>query len=467
MVDLKPRTVDIKFADGRWRTILICGLRLGGKDIETTDDFNYDGTVTTSPEEKRTFYSEYFALDVTDPEAEPTLLWSFSNPELGLTTSYPTVVRIKDSWFVIVGSGPNGTQAYSGASNQNGRIFVLNAETGAMARTSPFVISESASFMADPIAVDVDLATVEEDLEIKWVDEIAYIGSTSGSAGNWGGAMYRIKMTDSSGVGDEDPDNWTLSTLITAKGPISAAPNATRDISGNLWLFFGTGRFWSVGDKNECYSDCYPDTTTADCLACQESSKQWFYGIYEPKDSKTGEFTFAELAYTDLVNTTDYAVYTDGQVDTTGDGTPDTTFTDLIYGSADKNGWYFRFEDAGERSLYQPIVLGGIVTFTTYVPSMDVCEYEGSSYLYAVYYLTGTAFNQSVIGTDSSQTTSEGGELVLTKVSLGTGVGTAPSIHLGADSKVMVQSSTGAIISVTEETATEVRSGLKGWKEEY
>jgi type IV pilus assembly protein PilY1 len=467
MVDLKPRVVDIKFADGRWRTILICGLRLGGKDIETTDDFNYDGTVGTSPDEKRVFYSEYFALDITDPEAEPELLWSFSHPELGLTTSYPTVVRVKDSWFVIMGSGPNGSQAYGGSSNQNGRIFVLNAETGAMARTSPFVIPEAASFLADPIAVDLDLAAVEESLEIKWTDEIAYIGSTSGSAGSWGGAMYRIKMTNSSGVGDEDPNNWVLSTMITANGPISSAPNASRDVAGNLWVFFGTGRFWSTADKAECYAYCYPDTTTADCQTCQENSKQWFYGVYEPRDAATGVPTYATLTHAGLVNTTGYAVYTDGGVDTSGDGTPDTTFTDLIYGSTDKNGWYFRFEDVGERSLFQPIVLGGIVTFTTYIPSLDVCEYEGTSNLYAIYYLTGTAFNRSVIGTDPSQTTPGGGELVLGKTSLGTGVGTAPSIHLGADSKVMVQSSTGAIITVTEETATEVRSGLKGWKEEY
>jgi hypothetical protein len=31
----------------------------------------------------------------------------------------------------------------------------------------------------------------------------------------------------------------------------------------------------------------------------------------------------------------------------------------------------------------------------------------------------------------------------------------------------MIQSSTGAIVSITEETANKVKSGLKAWKEEY
>jgi len=33
-------------------------------------------------------------LDITDPEVPPVLLWSFSDPGLGLTTSYPTLARM-------------------------------------------------------------------------------------------------------------------------------------------------------------------------------------------------------------------------------------------------------------------------------------------------------------------------------------------------------------------------------------
>ncbi|MEW6266809.1 MAG: hypothetical protein AB1641_27355 [Thermodesulfobacteriota bacterium] len=470
MVDLKPKPTDIRFADGRWRSILICGLRLGGKDISSTDDFNRDGIVQTSPEEKRTFRSEYFALDVTDPEAPPKLLWTFSHPEMGLTTNYPAVVRVKDKWFVVIGSGPRGTQAYDGSSDQNGRVFVLNAETGTMARISPFVVTENTSFMADPAAVDTDLATIEEGGLIKWSSEIVYIGSTSGSPGAWTGVMHRIKTTTSSGAPDEDPNNWTMSTLLQTDGPISSALNATVDASGNLWVYFGTGRFWSVNDKSECLSQCYPDPGVAACTTCRYNSRQWFYGVREPKyesGPNAGQFSFAEVSKTNLEDTSNVTVYENGYVDLTSDGHWDmelsTYITDRVM---TKSGWKLKFPDVGERCLYQPVVLGGIVTFSTYVPSADVCDYEGQSYLWALYYMSGTAWSQSVIGTGSQQIP-EGGHNVLTRVSLGTGVGTAPSFHIGADSKVMVQSSTGAIISITETTASQVKSGLKAWKEKY
>jgi type IV pilus assembly protein PilY1 len=467
MVDLKPKSTDIKFADGQWRTILICGLRLGGQDITTVDDFNQDGT----PAETRTFTSEIFALDVTDPENPPKLLWSFTHPDLGLTTSYPTIVRMEDKWYVVVGSGPSGALATQGYSDQTGRVFVLNAETGTMARTSPFVVTESASFMADPIAVDVDLSSYDADTgtnyDIRWSHELAYIGTTYGSAGAWGGKMYRLRFRDSKNKIITDPNLWTMGLFMDAAGPISSAPNATKDILGNIWLYFGTGRFWSVADKAECLAACAVPTSTA-CQTCENTSRRWFYGVTEPRDSY-GELTWGTVTRTNLLDTSNFKVYEGGHVDTNGDGTIDKNFGELVQQVKAAGGWRLQFEDVGERSSYQPVVLGGIVAFTTYIPSTDVCDFEGRSNLYALYYLTGTAYSSSVIGLGGDSTDVDGTpkQEVLKKVDLGTGVGTAPTVHIGADSKVMIQSSTGAIITVEQVTANNVKSGLRAWKEEF
>ena len=467
MVDLKPKTTDIKFADGHWRTILICGLRLGGQDITTLDDFDQDGVAA----ESKTFTSELFALDVTDPENPPKLLWSFTHPDLALTTSYPAIIRIEDKWYVMVGSGPSGPLSSQGYSDQTGKVFILNAETGTMARTTPLEVTEPASFLADPIAVDMDLKSYDADTstnyDIRWSDEMAYIGTTYGSAGAWGGRMYRLRFRDSKNDIITDPDQWTLSLFMDADGPISAAPNATRDILGNLWLYFGTGRFWSVADKSECLTECATPTSTA-CQDCENTSRRWFYGVTEPRDSY-GELTYDPVTTSSLMDTSNYTVYEGGHVDIDGDGVIDKTFAALVQEAHDAGGWRLQFEDVGERSSYQPVVLGGIVAFTTYIPSTDVCDFEGRSNLYALYYLTGTAYSTSVIGLGGT-TTDVGGtqkQEVLKKVDLGVGVGTAPTVHIGADSKVMVQSSTGAIITVDQVTANNVKSGLRAWKEEF
>jgi type IV pilus assembly protein PilY1 len=75
-VDATPRVADVWFDDNgdhkktanEWRTILVCGLRQGGKS--------------------------YFALDVTDT-LNPKYLWEFPNPS---DPNYSTILSRNSSW---------------------------------------------------------------------------------------------------------------------------------------------------------------------------------------------------------------------------------------------------------------------------------------------------------------------------------------------------------------------------------
>src|SRR5207253_5290283 len=66
-VDASPIAADIKIS-GTWKTIVIFGLRRGGKT--------------------------YHALDITDT-ANPTYLWSFTDTKLGETWSEPAIGKVK------------------------------------------------------------------------------------------------------------------------------------------------------------------------------------------------------------------------------------------------------------------------------------------------------------------------------------------------------------------------------------
>ena len=185
-VDLKPRVFDARIfsvdADhpGGWGTVLIGGMRLGGKPIGV--DTNGDGN-TTSPNDL-SFRSTFFALDITNPEAAPKLLWSFSDPNLGFTTSYPTPIRVGSKWFIVIGSGPVDYEATRkddgvnftkyGGSNRTASLYILNAADGTLARKFSM---DSHSFMADPIAVDFDLATSVSGGDIQWTSEAIYVAS--------------------------------------------------------------------------------------------------------------------------------------------------------------------------------------------------------------------------------------------------------------------------------------------------
>src|SRR5262249_35091152 len=148
-----------------WGTILIVGLRFGGScgscaavsnennggpPLTYTADFNNNGN-TTDTNDTRTFYSGYIVLDVTDPD-NPKVLNAFSSSSLGLTTSYPSVVRVspntpsccakndhsQSKWYMVAGSGPHG---YDGKAAAGANLFaaelVLPGATGRITSTMP------------------------------------------------------------------------------------------------------------------------------------------------------------------------------------------------------------------------------------------------------------------------------------------------------------------------------------------
>jgi type IV pilus assembly protein PilY1 len=137
---------------------------------------------------------------------------------------------------------------------------------------------------------------------------------------------------------------------------------------------------------------------------------------------------------------------------TTLTGTATSTLQGLV---ASKEGWYTTLPTSGERALFPPTLFGGIVFFPTFVPSVGgVCTGGiGTSSLYALFYMTGSAYKTSVVGTE----TSGGNTNVKRSTSLGVGVASQIGIHMGAQGtdsatgvtsreKLCAQMSTGELV---------------------
>ncbi len=525
-VDLKPRVFDAKIFSpsathpNGWGTVMVCGMRFGGGKIRA--DRNKDGVFGSGD---RTMQSAYVILDITDPESPPTLLAEISSDDLGFTTSYPTVIAMKEKtgtdnndWYLVMGSGPRGTNLThgpgatsealrDGTSDQPGKIVLLDLKALASSgqiRTmdSSGVLStgiqvfaelDSNSFISDPISVDYDL---------DYKTDVVYFGTVSGgfdvlgsgsgpfTGGAWGGKLRRLLLND-----DPSTATWVAGknnvmldltsvfsdtlydSLCQPKQdgsgnnithnygqPIVAAPAAGRDKKGNRWVYVGTGRFFNRKDATDCNTS--PDMMT-------------YYGIKEPRDPVTKDFTWTTVNRNDLLDVTNAEVFEGGDtvkgVDTDGNGTvnsaDNTTFSSLRTLMDSKAGWLINLDSPKERNLGQATLLGDILTFTTYMPSVDVCEFEGNSNLYAIVYDTGTAYYQSVMGTNSGNViTGPGGvtqKEVLNKVSLGKGLTVTPNIHTGRQdgSKVFVQTSTGTILELEQQNPGLVKSGKSSWRE--
>jgi len=194
--------------------------------------------------------------------------------------------------------------------------------------------------------------------------DVAYIGDL-------GGNLWRFRFCFAADGSSCSTSNWNGSRLFardSTMGPIYDAPTATRDTSGNIWLYWGTG------DK-------------AEPIVVGTATDRLF-GVKDKTLSGT-----LQLANLENISS--------------------STYTD----NAAKNGWTINLAGAGEKCLSDPSIFGGQVYFTTYTPASgtgDPCSQAGTAKLYAVNYVSGAG---SLTGGSRSMT-------------LGVGIPTAPVLSM-------------------------------------
>jgi type IV pilus assembly protein PilY1 len=477
-VDLKPTIAEARIftpdADhpGGWGTVLIGGFRMGGSCGNCAPGSGAPPMTVTIGGVPRTFYSAYFALDVTNPEVDPKLLWVFTDSGLGLSTSYPAVARMNpktdspinpanEKWYVLFGSGPNGYQAdLTAASTQTAKLYTVDLKNGpkvaAGGSLTTMPIGTWQSFMGHVVAVDKDS---------DWRTDVAYSIRTIRDDDGlpWRGKLYRLTMRCS--AAPCSPTTWgiangvdrtptevidtfydaTLGTTVEV-GPSASAPAVTLDDTDKMWVFFGTGRYFSNADKVDntlqrlfgikdsvlsatctetsevsCHSDDLVDVTKAViCIVCSGSTNQ----VTDP--TNPGVTTF--------------------------NGTGTTSMIGLV---ASKDGWritlpgpinitdpmtFITTKYSAERSVVNPTLVAGTIFFPTFAPTNDFCASDGTSYLYALFYRTGTASTAPVIGTSTSGSNTN----VNAKTSLGVGLASSGTVHCGQGCSYNIQMSTGA-----------------------
>ena len=368
-----------------WRTILIGSMRFGGACRQPSSG------CTDCVEVPKTDigYSAYFALDVTDPD-NPSLLWEFPSAGftykdwLGFSTATPAVIRVAPEnpvtgepdnikngrWFVIIPSGPTGPidttdHEFLGKSDQNLRIFILDLKTGDLLRIIDTGIQN---------AFGATLNNAVIDLDTDYQDDVVYIGYTKkdNTTSTWtkGGVLRLITVSGSTNRESINPNEWTIKDLIDTSvlsiGPITTSVDRMLDtVNLNLWIFFGTGRYFYKNDALQ--------------------SREIIYGVKDP-------------CYSGSLGTIDPSC--------TAKVTSLTDATTTPPGTVTNDGWYIRLDCAyndtscsgdkapdgygSERVITNPYSspTGGVY-FITFSPTSEVCGYGGSTYLWVVDYKTG------------------------------------------------------------------------------
>ena len=363
-VDGTPIAADVKFSTG-WKTVLVGGLRSGGRGI--------------------------YALDITDPsnfvagkEAD-LLLWEFTSAndaDLGLTYSDPLIVKLNNGkWAAIIGNGYNNT----GSGKAKLFIFLLE-KTGAWALgTNYWKIDTGAG---DLIGNENGLSSpAAMDYNGDGTVDFVYAGDLQGNLWKFdlrgpdtGWDVATIK-TQGDTASTKQPvfiaciDN-TDPCPATKRQPITARPEVSfhyLDLD-SLMIFVGTGKYLESSDAN---------TTQV----------QTIYALKEEItiDSGTGALTFetakrSSLKPGTIVNITDCTA--SGQATSVTCEARDIDPKPVIDWATDK-GWRLNLPDSGERIIAPLKLSEGKIKFDTFIPSISPCDFGGTGYNMSVNGPTG------------------------------------------------------------------------------
>ncbi|MBW2207681.1 MAG: hypothetical protein JRG79_12280, partial [Deltaproteobacteria bacterium] len=499
-VDLKPKVFDAKIRDRDgdnqldWSTLVLVGFNMGGQHIQAQEDFDYDPVTADTVKD---FWPAFSLIDITDPR-NPVVLWEKTYTGLGLTTSFPAVLKVKDRWFAVFGSGPDADATApnqcSATSTRPGYVYVIDLATGnAYSDISTFGVgatngwlfqtSEPNAFMNSPVTIDSTLNFNVDGVYFgeTWYDSTGSVaGDPDSGAGtiNWKGKLYKITIPSVDSNGDYDassPDHysdnpldgnttkaWYMDPYFDARRPISGSIALSRDAFGNVWTYFGTGRYFSEADENNM--DQQYLLGVKDPFFNQDHSG--YYHTYPGDADYPG--TPLLLDHGDLLDSDAYSVTVQGEVFENGQYFG--TWNDLLNAARQEDGWFKSLSLTGERVLTKSSILGGILFTPSFVPNDDPCGFGGDSYLYGQYFETGTAYKAVVFDNGTQTVTTDQGDKTAVSVSIDLGMGKASAVgvHVGAElgAKGFIQQSTGMVAVEQLNPAFNIKSGLKSWKEQ-
>jgi len=319
------------FINSVWRTVLVGGLRGGGKG--------------------------YYALDVTDPLA-PKALWEFnwgatcntsgsganSDCHVGFTYGKPTFGKLPDgTWAVFVSSGYNNVNSPAKAGDGQGYLYVLNAANGNLIHkiaTGVGNASTPSGFAPLNVYAD-DPKSNPFALNIYGADLL--------------GNVFRFRAADS----------YAVTRLGTAKDSSGTAQPVTSvmipdEVNGKIVVMVGTGRLLGITD--------IPNTQT-----------QSVYVMYD----KVGTNPVYADVRVDLTPITLTAVGA-GDLRTVEAKCSGTVATCEI-----PNGWYADFPTGGERVITNMVSARGVLTVATSLLDDNPCNSGGVGQVYQFSVFTG------------------------------------------------------------------------------
>jgi len=338
-VDGSPQTIDAYYAFGggntkEWRSVLVGTLGGGGPGI--------------------------FALDVTDPDDFDAnhVLWErtdYRDSDFGVSLTEPSVVAMNDGEFRVIFS--NG---YNSGSNK-AVLYIVDLASGNIVKTieTPASTNNGPNGLSTPVVVDIDGNRTAD---------IIYAGDLLGNL--W---KFDVRDKNKRKWGLHAENGLMIKTIgpngerqpITAKPEIAGHPDR-----GGAMVFFGTGRYFVLGDE------VVP-------VAIEDRDVQSLYAIHDPIDLPEGTAGDWPVRRGDLVEQT---IVSESIYD------PDDLLSRQFRTTSENPmtpedpGWRLDLISPvmgrqGERMVVEPLFMGTEIFFVTLLPNEEACSFGGSSWI--------------------------------------------------------------------------------------
>ena len=378
-VDLTPAVSDVYINppgadDDQWATVLVGGLRGGGKgyfalNVTESGTTDADGVVTGS--------------SFDESNADNIVMWEFDGADdaanLGYSYSEAQVAKLNNGkWAVIFGNGYNSDSGVAG-------LFIVYIEEGAdgswdtgdwkFISTGVGTLDERKNGLSSPRLIDlngdriVDRVYAGDLMGNMWSFDLADKDNSVGSGTDdefWG--VYGGKPLFSPGDDLGQPHAAILSAPLVARNTNTAPANN----GANVLVMFGTGQYLNGGD-----------------LIDDEAGA--FYAVWDNASTVAGSSVVAGDLATQVLATVGSNRIVDGDNSTAVNWATHKGWKMVLdSGAVDATGF------AGERIITSPTVRRNTLFFSTISPNPQPCASSGSGYLMSLDFRTGRAGNDAV-----------------------------------------------------------------------
>lgn len=422
-----------------WRTVLISGLRQGGRS--------------------------FFALDITDPSAAgyPGYLWDFPSeadpddptdatsilPYLGESWSQPIITRVRvqidgndnggqgfERWVMIVSGGyspsgdPNDLANYDPAAIAGRSILIVDIQSGKLLAMKKFEPSAPTGDPRREMRYAMPSTPSVLDLDFDGFADVILVGDLGGQVFKWViKAIGEDRVNDSSPLGDYSQPNWPFKKFFAAPVERVSGVDYFKSIyyppgaayqGKDLWYAFGTG------ERNNIKWEGIPPNA-------DENNRMYAIRDLDPFEVQTpARPTLTEADLTDISTT--------------------QACTSIM-----TPGYYFKLAD-GEKIVTNVEIFAGYVLAGSFTPANtgDPCTSKGTGVLYVFDVECGGGYFTDPAGNPQR---GEG---------MGEGMPTDPQVSVGVDGKdniVFIEKSGADLESIQ---APDVPAGAKTllyWRE--